>query len=155
MTVNETAVQIGKMQFVTTTESLSFDSMDYRSCRLMAAIAIGWTLGEPMESVEVVSTRGRVAIVSVDPVRQPDPILPVVLANVAGDWRGHLNNWYFHQLEWRHNRHRRDYRMAWFAEGGKILGRLLAHAQPHLTPDEFRFLSLELAAVLVLPEEPR
>jgi hypothetical protein len=146
---------ITDLQFVVKQEPLTFDGMDLRTRRLLCAIAVGWALGEPMSSVEVASSRGRVAIVSVEPIRQPDPILPVILANVGGDWKGHLLNWYHHQLQWQYKRPHRDFRMAWLEEGQAILARLLAHARLCLTPDEFQFLSLELAAVLVLPDDPR
>jgi hypothetical protein len=152
--MQETTVQVGRVTFITT-DRLTFDGMALRTRRLLAAIAIGWTLGEPMSSVEVVSSQGRVAIVSIEPIRQPDPILPVILADVGGDWRGHLLNWYHHQLAWEHSRRHRDFRIEWFEKGRAILSRLLAHIRPYLTSGEMQYLTLELAAVLTMPDEPR
>jgi hypothetical protein len=139
-------IQIGELRFVAD-DVVSFDGLDQRTATLLAAVGVSWALAQPVRSIEVVATRGRVAIVRVVPIQGQDPIMPVVLAGMGHDWRALVSNWFYHQWFWSDD-WRGDLRRDWFDRGGRLVMRMSDHAARYLSRDELCFLRLELAAAL-------
>jgi hypothetical protein len=139
-------IQIGELRLVAD-DVVSFDGLDQRTVTLLAAVGVSWALAQPVRSVEVVATRGRVAIARVVPIQGQDPIIPVVLARMGHDWRALVSKWFYHQWFWSDD-WQGDHRRDWFQQGSVLVARMGNYVARCLTPDEACFLRLELAAAL-------